>query len=191
MTSNDLEALHELETTFAPFTARVDDDEDGSFHLREFDPINLVFPGQTLDDVAGAFERSGWVEPRSGAVHSLRLDKDRLVEQSAQYAFYDEDDRRYHIRLWALLDPAVLAAAHHEREFVAEGRVRHHVDAGFETAEAFIVGHLVGRGEFVRARRAFLDEQARRQRADGNRTGWRGWENHPRASVLYRPGLTS
>lgn len=182
--TSEFESVDELETGFGPFTLRFDDDEDGSVDVREFDPINLVFPGLTLEAVFAAFERAGWRKATSGAVQSLNLEDGSFIEQAAQMAFYDEDDHRYHVRFWAVPEPAVLAAVHHEREFLREGRIIHRVDAGFEVAEAFVVDNLLGAGQFTRERRAHLDEQARRQRGDGDSREWRGWENHPRASVM-------
>jgi len=146
------------------------------------DPVNLVFPEVTWQQVREALQAEGWISG-SGSTQWLHFNDATLVPQNGQIVLQEGFFRRYHLRLWQVPGsdpPLTLGAVHHE-----EGLFTHTIDMAWEDAEAFVTGQLCGAG-YLCASTGPLVEQLDIQSLDpdGDPNTWRGWSNDGSATVF-------
>ena len=107
--------------SFVPFTmapgnmdcVRVHDDVVG--WTGDCDPVNVLFPAQTLGMVLSRLHAAGWVDV-GGSTQWLYFGDATLVPVQAQLGVPDGTDptMRYHVRLWQAGPGLVVGAVHHE-----------------------------------------------------------------------------
>ncbi len=144
------------------------------------DPVNLIFPGVEVAQVAAAFIAAGWTLETLGATQVV-LAGDRELPQVVQLINSDGTTvapQRYHIRLWQLPDRLTIGAVHHE---VAS--VGHDIDRDWEAAEARVRADLCKAG--VSCEDGDLMEEQRTQQRGTDR--WRGFQNDARPSIIRLP----
>jgi len=97
------------------------------------DPVNLVFPGQSLAVVVDRLHAAGWIDV-TASVQSLVVGDGALVLATAQLAQPDGPDptQRYHVRLWQVAPTVTLGNVHHEHGSP------HAIDLAWDDAEAII-----------------------------------------------------
>ena len=164
--------------SFAVFTiapgnmscVRVDDDVVG--WTGDCDPINVLFPGQTLQGVTARLHAAGWTDT-SGSTQWLYFAGSTLVPVEAQLAFPDGSDptMRYHVRLWQAGARLVVGAVHHEHG------TPHQIDLDWDAAERFLAWPLCASW----CRRLTLASQWSLQNGSPR---WRGWNNDGAATVI-------
>jgi len=173
--------------SFHPFTMDPNNDtcvqwtEPSGLATRNCDPVNLVFPEMSWQQVTDALEAQGWTTSSLGSTQRLHLaDETTLIQQHVQLVRSDGRIRRYHIRLWEAPGPVTVAAVHHEK-----GRIIHTIDKSWEDSEAFVASQLCGFG-FSCTTTDVLTEQLRIQDLDpdGDPDTWRGWLNNGAATVV-------
>ncbi len=170
---------------FHPFTTDPDNNTCVDWleeSTKNCDPVNLVFPNMTWQQVGEAFQAEGWTSG-SGSTQWLHFNDATLVPQDGQIVLQEGFFLRYHLRLWQVPDsdpPLTLGAVHHE-----EGLFTHTIDMAWEDAEAFVAGQLCGSG-FPCASTGPLVEQLVIQSLDpdGDSNTWRGWANDGTATVF-------
>jgi hypothetical protein len=136
------------------------------------DPINIIFPGQSLDAVLARLHAAGWSDG-SGTTQWLRLDGATFVPVSWQLGWQDGPDptQRYHVRLWQVAPNLTVGNVHHEHG------TPHQIDMAWDQAEAFLAAPLCGWW----CRHLPLEAQAALQ---GGSSTWRGWGNDAAATVI-------
>lgn len=167
-----------LASAFGPFTAdpgNVDciagtDPVAGA--TRFCDPINIVFPGQSLDAVLARLYAAGWSNG-SGTVQWLRLDGASFVPVDWQLGWADGPDptQRYHVRLWQVAPNLTVGNVHHEHG------TPHRIDMPWDEAESFLAAPLCSWW----CQHLPLPAQAALQDGTGS---WRGWPNDAVATVI-------
>jgi len=155
-----------------------DDSDVGQ--TRNCDPVNLIFPGRTWQEVRDLLSADGWSDCCSGSGQSLHYDDGAGLyaeaEQLVKPATYGD---RAHIRLWqAPGDTLVTLAAVHHEELIF---LSHVIDMDWELAEAAVAGALCD----PNCEQAYLPTQDNIQGKDGE---WRGWGNNGSATVIPAPG---
>ena len=171
--------------SFHPFTMDADNDtcvDWSEESTKNCDPVNLVFPNATWQEVSEALEAEGWTSG-GGSTQWLHFDDATLVPLDGQVILQEDLSHRYHLRLWQVpgFDPPVtLGAAHHESGFFT-----HTIDMAWEEAEGFVAGQLCGSGSPC-ASTGPLTEQLVIQSLDpdGDSNTWRGWANDGSATVF-------
>ena len=137
---------------------------------RDCDPINLVFPDQSLAIVADRLRAAGWTDT-TGSIQWLAAGS-RLLAVQAQLAQADGPDpsRRFHIRLWELAPGLVVGNVHHE------AGSPHRIDMAWDAAEDHAAAPLCaawcGHVHFVAA-----------DAVQGPGGLWRGFANDDDATV--------
>jgi hypothetical protein len=135
------------------------------------DPVNLVFPGQSLAAVVARLHAAGWIDV-AASVQSLVVGEGSLVPATAQLAEPDGPDptQRYHVRLWEAAPTVTLGNVHHERGSP------HAIDRAWDDAEAHLAAPLCSTwcGHV-----AFAGQQA----LQGG-PAWRGWGNDGVATMI-------
>ena len=179
--------------SFHPFTIDVPTggcpqwtDPDGT-PTRNCDPVNLIFPGKTWQEVRAALLAKGWSGVGFGTSQTMHFGDAATYPQDAHVFRPDGPGRQYHVRLWqvrGVSSPVTLAAVHHERT----ANFTHVIDMAWEQAEAFLARQLC-RGRRVRcASTELLTEQATMQAqnldGDGDPGTWRGWANNTQVTVI-------
>lgn len=159
---------------FSPFTidpANGDCTPDASVG-RYCDPINILFPGQSLGTVVARLHAAGWTDT-TGTTQWLSLDGGPLVAVQAQLQVADGPDptQRYHVRLWQASPSLTIGNVHHEHGSP------HRIDLAWDAAEAFLAGPLCSSW----CGRAPLPAQAA---LEGGTGSWRGWPNDAVATVV-------
>jgi hypothetical protein len=164
--------------SFAVFTiapgnmncVQVDDDVIG--WTGDCDPINVLFPGQTLQSVIARLHAAGWSDA-SGSTQWLYSSDSTLVPVAAQLAVADAFDptMRYHVRLWQAGPGLVVGAVHHEHG------TPHRIDMDWDAAESFLARPLCSSW----CRRVTFSSQWSVQ---GGSPRWRGWSNDGTATVI-------
>jgi hypothetical protein len=171
-------AVPPLASAFGPFTVDpgnadcVPATEPGIGATRLCDPINIIFPGQSLDSVLARLHAAGWSNG-SGTVQWLHFDTSTLVPVQWQLGWQDGPDptQRYHVRLWQVAPDLTVGNVHHEHG------TPHQIDLPWDTAEAFLAKPLCSWW----CQHLPLDSQAALQ-GDGDM--WRGWPNDAIATVI-------
>ena len=107
--------------------------------VRYCDPVNLVFLGQTLEDVKLSLLAAGWItSTRRGSDQYLRSQTDGFRQQDLQLHFYESLRARYHVRLWDVPGHmTVVGAVHHEK-----GVYHHTIDMDWDEAQQFVEKQL-------------------------------------------------
>jgi hypothetical protein len=166
---------------FYPFTMAPDNADcvawadDVAGPTRNCDPINVLFPHQSLDVVAGRLRLAQWMDT-GGGTQWLYFSGGPNVAEQAQFAIPDPTDptARYHVRLWQAGPDLVVGSVHHERG------TPHKIDLPWDSAEAFLTGGLCGSW----CTHVVLPTQSSMQQGSGL---WRGWANDAAASVIPLP----
>jgi hypothetical protein len=181
-----------LAPTFGPFTSDpgngdcVAASDPASGATRFCDPINIVFPDQSLDAVLARLHAAGWSNG-SGTVQWLRSDAAKLLPVAWQLGWPDGSDptQRYHVRLWQIAPNLTVGNVHHEHG------TPHQIDMAWDQAENFLATPLCSWW----CRHLPLDAQLALQNGTDL---WRGFENdatatvipaQPPATVPFRPPL--
>lgn len=149
---------------------QVDDDVVG--WTGDCDPINVLFPDQTLQSVIARLHAAGWGDT-SGSTQWLYFGDSTLVPVAAQLAFAGVSDptMRYHVRLWQAGPALVVGAVHHEHG------TPHQIDMAWDAAESFLARPLCSSW----CRRTTFSSQWSVQ---GGSPRWRGWNNDGTATVI-------
>jgi hypothetical protein len=152
---------------------------------RNCDPVDLVFPGKTWQQVQTTLKQRGWTSLGQGSTQVLHFaNASVLVSQSAQLFLRDGFFTRYHVRLWQVPGanpPVVVAAVHHERTLGSDT-----IDRSWEASEAFIASQLCTPRIGSCSASPVMTQQAAIQAGTpgGTATSWRGWANDARATVI-------
>jgi hypothetical protein len=107
------------------------------------DPVNLVFPGRTWQEVRDLLGDNGWSTCCSGSTQGLHYDDGAgIYSENEQLVTPNTYFSRFHIRLFQApgATPMTFGAVHHE-EFV---NLSHRIDMDWEDAEAFVANSLCG-----------------------------------------------
>lgn len=136
------------------------------------DPINLIFPFQSLDVAVARLHAAGWTDA-GGSTQWIYFGTGPLVAVQAQLQLPDGSDptMRYHVRLWQAAPNLVVGNVHHEHGSP------HQIDMAWDAAEAFLASGVCS----ARCSSAFLPTQDSIERSSGS---WRGWANNAYATVI-------
>jgi|GEM_PF-5313009 len=146
---------------------------------RNCDPVNLIFPEQTVSDVHAELAGKGWSTSGFGSDQLLHFaDETIFLTQNLQLYWNENISSRYHIRLWQASGNILmtLGAVHHESGFLV-----HTIDRSWEDSEVFVAGLLCGSG-FTCDETGLLSEQY--FNIQGGAPVWRDWENNGYATVI-------
>ena len=145
------------------------------------DPINLLFPGRTVDQARALLQAHGW-QLGLGSTQWLHFDNARKVyQQDVHLVVYDSPTTQYHVRLWQVRGARTtltLGAVHHEMR----SGFSHVINMDWDEAEAYVRGQLCGTEAACGI--AELATQASMQAAQGTPGAWRGWANDATATVV-------
>jgi hypothetical protein len=143
---------------------------------RDCDPINLVFPGQSVADVVGRLHAAGWVD--TGGTTQWLYVPPALVPVQAQLEQHDgpepanaDPTERYHIRLWEAAPGLTVGNVHHEHGSP------HRIDLAWDDAESFAAAGVCA----TWCEHVHLTATDAIQGPDG---GWRGFANDGDATVV-------
>ena len=175
---------------FHPFTMDANngtcvDWEEPNGPTRNCDPVDLIFPSQSVTEVGDRLQALGWSTSGIGSTQWLHFDDETLQTQEAQLYLNESSTLRYHIRLWAAPGSTLttIGAIHHESGFLV-----HTIDMSWEDAEAFVAGQLCGAGLSCRSSELLSwQNDIQSQDPDGNADEWRGWANDGRVSIISTP----
>jgi hypothetical protein len=103
---------------------------------RNCDPVNLIFPDRTWEEVRDLLLSDGWSTSGFGSGQWLHYDGVSTSRENEQLFKSDGSSTRYHIRLWEA-PGLTLAAVHHE-----SGVLIHTIDMAWEQAEAGVGDRL-------------------------------------------------
>lgn len=152
---------------------------------RNCDPVNLIFPGKTWQQVRNALLARGWTTFGLGSTQWLHVGStgnETLIRQHAQLFRPQGWERRYHIWLWEAPGPLTIGAVHHERRV----GFKHVIDMDWETAEAFVAGQFCPPASCTTT--TTLTQQSNIQSAttddDNNPNTWRTWANNMQATII-------
>jgi hypothetical protein len=139
---------------------------------RNCDPVNVLFPQQTLDVVSARLRRAQWTDT-TGSRQWLYFADGASVAVQAQFAIQDPSDptMRYHVRLWQAAPGLVVGSAHHEHGSP------HQIDLAWDSAEAFLAGGLCASW----CGHVQLPVQRSMEQVSGQ---WRGWANDATGTVI-------
>ncbi len=156
-------------TTCVPSTMLADN--------RDCDPVNLIWPGKSVVEVAADLIASGWSH-ESGSTQWLYFHDDASgtwegKKQNTQLSLWENFLERYHIRLWEAPGPITLGGVHHERGFI-----RHTIDMNWDEAEALASRQLCSP---ACPPSVSLTHQGEIQGEDGE---WRTWLNDAFATEI-------
>ena len=146
------------------------------------DPVNLVFPDATWQQVSAALEAEGWASG-SGSTQWLHFNDAALVPQDGQLVLQEGFLHRFHLRLWQVPGsnpPVTLGAVHHESGFLT-----HSIDMAWEDAEAFVAGQLCVSGSSCASTGPLVEQlDIQSLDPDGDSNTWRDWANDGSATVF-------
>jgi hypothetical protein len=178
-----------------PAPARADTDTHGTLSFHPFtmdgcttatpgshgrgncDPVNLVFPDATWQEVRDALIAQGWTTSGFGDTQYVHVGASAVVAQNVQLFRSSGSFVRYHMRIWSAPGGMAIAGVHHE-----SGIFQHTIDMDWDAAEAFVASQLCGPG---RCHGIPLALQSSLQGGDGE---WRGWANDASATAIYFDG---
>ena len=172
-----------LGVAFHPFTLDdenntcVDFNDSDIGPTRNCDPINLVFPGRTWQEVRDLLLGDDWSLSGGGSNQWLHYDGTELhMEDEQLFKPGTLLGPRYHIRLWQAPGETLVtfAAVHHED-------VIHNIDMAWEDAEAYVANALCNPDC---QQTGLLTVQSAIQGGDGE---WRGELNNGSATVIPGP----
>jgi PKD repeat protein len=144
---------------------------------RNCDPVNLIFPDRTWQQVRDLLLADDWSTSGGGSSQWLHYNGPELyVENEQLYKPGTLFGPRYHIRLWQAPGETLVtfAAVHHE-DFL------HNINLDWEQAEAAVASALCD----PNCQQAYLPTQVTIQGEDGE---WRSWGNNGSATVIPAPG---
>lgn len=146
--------------------------EPGIGATRLCDPINIIFPNQSLGSVVARLQAAGWSNG-SGSVQWLHFATNTLVQVEWQLGWQDGPDptQRYHVRLWQVAPNLTVGNVHHEHG------TPHQIDMPWDQAETFLAAPLCSWW----CQHLPLPDQAAMQ---GDSMLWRGWLNDAVATVI-------
>ena len=169
--------------SFHPFTmdasngsCTLSPDEHGA--TKNCDPINLIFPGKTWQQVRDALRARGWTTAGVGSTQYLHVGDGSMVPQDVQLFRKDGGDRRYHIRLWqarGTTPTMTVAGVHHEQRV----KTSHVIEKDWDVAEAFVAGQFC-----PSATCTSTDLLTQQWSIQGQDQEWRGKKNDAQATVL-------
>jgi hypothetical protein len=141
---------------------------------RECDPIDVIFPGQSLGTVIARLHRYGWTDA-GGTTQWLGVGG-TLVPVQWHLGFVDGTDptQRYHVRLWQVAPGLTVGNVHHEHG------TPHQIDMAWDDAEAFLAAGVCG----TWCRHVHL---AGADAIEGPSGSWRGWPSDGDATVIPLP----
>lgn len=142
------------------------------------DPINLMFPGKTWQEVRDALREAGWTTAGFGSRQVFEVGLQGYVPEAEQLFFVDSTTTRFHIRLWQGPGIVTYASVHHELEDRVS--LTHRIDADWETAEAFVADSLCPAAHAC-SQTSVDPGQDALQSGGGE---WRGWANDARPTVI-------
>lgn len=152
------------------------DDRDVG-QTRNCDPVNLIFPDRTWQQVRDLLLADDWSTSGGGSSQWLYFSGSGLhVEDEQLFKPGTLFGPRYHIRLWQAPGTTLvtMAAVHHEDFW-------HNIDMDWELAEAAVASALCSPD----CQQAYLSTQDTIQGEDGD---WREWGNNGSATVIPAPG---
>ncbi|UCG24928.1 MAG: hypothetical protein JSW55_02735, partial [Chloroflexota bacterium] len=176
-----------LGVAFHPFTLDdenntcVDFDDSDIGPTRNCDPVNLVFPGRTWQEVRDLLLDDDWSLSGGGSNQWLHYDGTELhVEDEQLFKPGTLLGPRYHIRLWQAPGETLVtfAAVHHED-------IIHNIDMAWEEAEAYVASALCSPDC---QQTGLLTVQSGIQGGDGE---WRGELNNGSATVIPGPSTAT
>ena len=147
------------------------------------DPIDLIFPDQSIPEVRDRLLSHGWSTSGFGSTQWIHFDdSESFIAQGDQLFFsYSADGKsyRYHLRLWDY-SGTVFGAVHHE-----VGSWFHTIDMSWDEAEAFVTGQLCD-ATINCSKTDPLSQQLIIQDLDddGDPDKWRDWGNDGRAALI-------
>ena len=164
---------------FSPFTIApgnndcVDENDSVLGWIKNCDPVNVLFPGQSLDVVVARLQAAGWVVAGGGVQYLQLADAAEPVPVQIQLGLPDGTDptMRYHVRLWQADATLTVGSVHHEHG------EPHKIDLAWDAAEAFLATPLCG----AWCAHTLLPVQSSLQTVPGM---WRGWPNDGLATVI-------
>ncbi len=164
---------------FSPFTIGpgnadcVDANDPVLGWMKNCDPVNVLFPDQSLDMVVTRLQAAGWVVVGGGVQYLQLTDPATPVPVQIQLGLPDGTDptMRYHVRLWQAGARLTVGAVHHEHG------EPHRIDLAWDAAESFLAAPLCG----AWCGRVELPVQSSLQSTPGM---WRGWPNDTLATVI-------
>jgi len=167
-----------LTPDFEPYTVDptnqdcVPSTEPGIGATRYCDPINIIFPDQSLASVIARLHAAGWSDG-SGTTQWLHYATSTLEPVDWQLGWPDGTDptQRYHVRLWQVAPDLTIGNVHHEHGSP------HQIDMDWDAAEAFLAKPLCSWW----CGRLPIPAQADVQQGT---TTWRGWRNDAIATVI-------
>lgn len=142
------------------------------------DPVNLVFPGKTWEEVRDALRDSGWTTAGLGSHHLADMGAAGRMQEDEQLFLVDSFHSRFHIRLWQGPGPVTFGSVHHEVGDLE--RLTHRIDMDWELAEAFVSDGLCASARSCRP--SAVDGEQHAFQKGG--TDWRGWHNDARLTVI-------
>ena len=146
------------------------------------DPVNLVFPGATVEVVTSALIRESWTLTGIGTLQVvLAPGRTQGVPQAVQLFNADGSSiapTRYHIRLWQVPAGLLVGAVHHESTAAND-----QIDRDWEHAEAYVRDQLCK--EQTNCEDSGLMEEQRTQQRGSDR--WRGFQNDATPSIIRLP----
>lgn len=138
---------------------------------RACDPIDVIFPGQTLRAVIARLHAAGWSDA-GGTTQWLGVDGKLLpVQWHLGYVDGTDPTQRYHVRLWQAAPELTVGNVHHEHG------TPHQIDMAWDDAEAFLARGLCGSV----CRHVHLDGA---DAIEGPGGLWRGWRSDGDATVI-------
>jgi hypothetical protein len=166
-------------SSFSPFTIApgnadcVDERDPVLGWTKNCDPVNVLFPGQSLDAVVARLLAAGWVVAGGGVQYLQLTDPAQPVPVQIQLGLDDGTDptMRYHVRLWQADARLVVGSVHHEHGSP------HQIDMAWDAAEAFLAAPLCG----TWCAHTELPVQSSLQATPGL---WRAWPNDGFATVI-------
>jgi hypothetical protein len=147
--------------------------ESGLGATRNCDPINIIFPGQSMATVVARLHAAGWIDT-GGSVQWLHFSSLLLVPVQWQLAIYDnkaDPTQRYHVRLWQVTPTLTIGNVHHEHG------TPHRIDISWDAAQDFLAGSVCAWW----CDQLYLPQQSA---VEGDSGIWRGWENDGYATVV-------
>jgi hypothetical protein len=128
--------------SFYPFTVNDENPacipwvDPSGLTTRNCDPVNVLFPNQTIDVVQQRLAAAGWTVGLGSHQRLHYLDATTWPYDQLQMVYVQDDANRYHVRLWQV-GSLVIGAVHHDF-----GLSTHVVDVPWDVSEAFLATAL-------------------------------------------------
>jgi hypothetical protein len=157
----------------------------GTMATNNCDPVNLLFPGKTWQQVRTALQARGW-KAGTGSTQSVYFPAasggGTLVPQQVQLFSRDGAGRQYHVRLFQAPSGGLTLGAVHYEDRDGWGHV---IVQSWDFAESFVRGQFCGTGSAGAAcESADLPDQRAIQAVEYSTTVWRNFANNAVATVV-------